>query len=216
MALYTSTYRYYDMILFLLGYLYFCVAINPAESLDLEPSFETERYSQSDMENCTHCLIRSHLDCSCQTYNDECLICCPGFSCCFCSDCTSCWHNQQKTISLYQINIYILCGYGIIGLIVIYYKICKKIKEGIVRTSMRRTLLQRDSGTSTNRSTSETVQERPPSYNEVCSAPSLYTSPYNMTSMEEAPPQYPGTPKLQERSRDSNESPATFSITQHI
>lgn len=215
MAIYTFTHRCRDvMTLFLLGYLYFCFAISPAKSLDIDTSAEITK-GYAGMENCTQCLVKSHLDCTCLLdYTNECFICCLGFSCCPCSDCTSCWHDEQKT-TLYEINMYILCGFGIIGLIILYYKICKKIKEQLALTSMRRRLLmERNSGSSTNQNTSEVVQQGPPSYNEVCDAPPLYTSPYNMTSMEEAPPQYPGTPK-QERSRDSN-LPAAFSVTQHM
>ncbi|XP_025155478.1 uncharacterized protein LOC105190655 isoform X5 [Harpegnathos saltator] len=50
-------------------------------------------------------------------------------------------------------------------------------------------------------STVDGLRERPPPYSEVCGAPPLYASPYNRTSMQDAPPRYPSTPKLQERCR---------------
>lgn len=44
--------------------------------------------------------------------------------------------------------------------------------------------MQRDSDDAlTNRRINEVAQERPPSYNECCGAPPLYTSPYNMVSI---------------------------------
>ncbi|XP_011254409.1 uncharacterized protein LOC105250148 isoform X2 [Camponotus floridanus] len=58
----------------------------------------------------------------------------------------------------------------------------------------------------THCSTIEGLRDRPPPYNETLySAPPLYTSPYNRASMQEAPPSYPGTPKLQERCQDTND-----------
>ncbi|KAL6423836.1 hypothetical protein ACFW04_010345 [Cataglyphis niger] len=73
-------------------------------------------------------------------------------------------------------------------------------------------------------STIEALRERPPPYNEMTyNAPPLYTSPYNRASMQEAPPSYPGTPKLQERSQDTNDQFSTrhstfvaTSIAQHM
>ncbi|XP_018402677.1 PREDICTED: uncharacterized protein LOC108779712 [Cyphomyrmex costatus] len=134
-------------------------------------------------------------------------------------------HEQQQLIIMTQIGIAMLFGLGIIGLIAFYCKLCTKPLQTSLRT--RRRHVHEEGDLTTYCSTIE-GQERPPSYNEAVrnasstntysdNAPPLYGSPYNRTSMSEAPPSYPGTPKSQEKSlhQNSNEPPSS-PIVQHM
>ncbi|XP_029669291.1 uncharacterized protein LOC115239084 isoform X2 [Formica exsecta] len=198
MAARSSIYKYDVMKVLLLGYLYFYIAyICPAKSSDLDTSWEIS------LENCS-------------AYNIKLKTC-------------TCWKNylgsenfyfremQQRFTTITQMSIFMLFGFGLIGLILIYCKICHRSRQ---RTRSIALQEERD----TQCSTIEDLRDRPPPYNEMAyNAPPLYTSPYNRASMQEAPPSYPGTPKLQERSQDTNDQfssrNSTFvasSIAQHI
>ncbi|XP_070149223.1 uncharacterized protein [Polyergus mexicanus] len=212
-------YKYDVMKVLLLGYLYFYIAyICPAKSLDLSTSWEI-RDEYTSLENCTYNIkLRT---CICwKNYLDRCVICCSGTSCCSCYDCTLCWKMQQRFTTITQISIFMLFGFGLIGLILIYCKICYRSRQRITRTRSIALQEERD----TQCSTIEDLRDRPPPYNEMAyNAPPLYTSPYNRASMQEAPPSYPGTPKLQERSQNTNDQfssrHSTFvasSIAQHM
>ncbi|GAB1869214.1 hypothetical protein CAJAP_10293 [Camponotus japonicus] len=202
MAAHSSIYKYDVIKAFLLRYLYFYIAIFvcPVKSLDLDTSCEIgERYI--GLENCTQCNVKLKT-CACWENLDRCIIYCPGTSCCSCYDCTLCWEDQRRLIIMMRIGIFILFGFGLIGLIIIYCKICNRTRQAITRTRCIVLREERD----THCSTIEGLRERPPPYNETLySAPPLYTSPYNRASMQEAPPSYPGTPKLQERCQDAND-----------
>ncbi|XP_029669290.1 uncharacterized protein LOC115239084 isoform X1 [Formica exsecta] len=212
MAARSSIYKYDVMKVLLLGYLYFYIAyICPAKSSDLDTSWEIS------LENCSAYNIKLKT-CTCwKNYLDRCVICCSGISCCSCYDCTLCWEMQQRFTTITQMSIFMLFGFGLIGLILIYCKICHRSRQ---RTRSIALQEERD----TQCSTIEDLRDRPPPYNEMAyNAPPLYTSPYNRASMQEAPPSYPGTPKLQERSQDTNDQfssrNSTFvasSIAQHI
>ncbi|KYM81779.1 hypothetical protein ALC53_07772 [Atta colombica] len=120
-----------------------------------------------------------------------------------------------------------LFGLGIFGLVAFYCKMCYKPIQASTRMH-RRHVVHEEGDLRTYCSTIE-GQERPPSYNEAVhnasstntysdNAPPLYTSPYNRMSMSEAPPSYPGTPKLQEKilHQNSNEPPSLSPIVQHM
>ncbi|XP_050462520.1 uncharacterized protein LOC126857290 [Cataglyphis hispanica] len=208
------------MKMLLLGSLYFYIAyIYPAKSSDLGTSWE-RRDEYINLENCSTYNIKLESCFYWKNYLDKCIICCSNISCCFCEDCTLCWEKQQRLITIMQIIISILFGLGLIGLIIIYCKICNRTRQRITRT--RCIVLQEERDTQC--STIEALRERPPPYNEMAyNAPPLYTSPYNRASMQEAPPSYPGTPKLQERSQDTNDQFSTrhstfvaASIAQHM
>ncbi|XP_024877217.1 uncharacterized protein LOC112458042 isoform X2 [Temnothorax curvispinosus] len=115
--------------LLLLGYLYFCIAINPIENSDWVARFPeiSERYASLD--NCTQCDVKQDSSCSCFRYGDKCAICCYSVSCCVCADCGMCRYTQQQLILMTQIGISILFGFGIVGLIVVYCKICNRYRK---------------------------------------------------------------------------------------
>ncbi|CAL1679734.1 unnamed protein product [Lasius platythorax] len=199
MAARSSIYKC-DVTKFLLGYLYFYIAINPVKSSDLDTSWKIgDKYI--GLENCTQCNVKPKT-CICHSL-DRCILCCSGVSCCTCYDCTPCQDDQRQLIIMTQVAISILFVFGLVSLIIIYCKICKRTRQNIARG--RCVLLQGQEPNNTPCSTIEDLRERPPPYNEVVySAPPLYTSPYNRASMQEAPPSYPGTPKPQERSQDTD------------
>ncbi|XP_024877216.1 uncharacterized protein LOC112458042 isoform X1 [Temnothorax curvispinosus] len=213
--------------LLLLGYLYFCIAINPIENSDWVARFPeiSERYASLD--NCTQCDVKQDSSCSCFRYGDKCAICCYSVSCCVCADCGMCRYTQQQLILMTQIGISILFGFGIVGLIVVYCKICNRTRQVARERRRLRVVLHEERDLVTQCSTIiEGLRDRPPSYNEVIRnaspvypsscAPPLYSSPYNRASMQEAPPSYPGTPKPQEKSRDSDELPSSLPVAQHM
>ncbi|XP_018351856.1 PREDICTED: uncharacterized protein LOC108754204 [Trachymyrmex septentrionalis] len=212
------------MNLFLFGYLCFCITISLTKSSDMDTHSDiSERYIYN-INNCTQCDDQQHSSCICFEYVDNCVICCSNVPCCVCANCATCW-QQQLTI-MTQIGIAMLFGLGIFGLIAFYCKMCYKPIQ--TSTRMRRRHVVREEGDLTYCSTIE-GQERPPSYNEAVhntsstnmysdSAPPLYASPYNRMFMSEAPPSYPGTPKLQEKilHQNSNEPPSSSSVVQHM
>ncbi|XP_028044527.2 uncharacterized protein LOC105837164 isoform X2 [Monomorium pharaonis] len=204
------------MNLLLLGYLSFCVAINPAESSDWEEEFTREIL---DLYNCTRCdEVEQDTSCLCFEYTDKCIVCCSGVPCCSCADCGLCWQkgNHRELIIMTQIIISVLFVFGIIGLFVVYFKICYRTRQH-TRRHRRCVVLHEERDLTTQCSIVEDLRDRPPSYNEVVrSAPPLYTSSYNRTSMQEAPPSYPGTPKPQEKTQDSNVLPSSPSVAQHM
>ncbi|XP_077273855.1 uncharacterized protein LOC143903787 isoform X1 [Temnothorax americanus] len=228
--------------LLLLGYLYFCIAVNPIENSDWVARFPeiSERYASLD--NCTQCDVKQDSSCTCFLYGDKCAICCSSVPCCVCADCAMCRYTQGQLILMTQIGISILFGFGVVGLIVVYCKICNRYRKTrtqqfssrtrqVARERRRlRVVLHEERDLVTQCSTIEgLLRDRPPSYNEVIRnaspvytsscAPPLYSSPYNRASMQEAPPSYPGTPKPQEKSRDSDElpsSPPVPPVAQHM
>lgn len=214
------------LLLLLLGYLCFCIAIDPIETSDWFNRLP-ELSNTTSYDNCTHCNEKQESSCVCLKYFHKCLVCCSSVSCCICEDCAPYWQEQQRLIIMTQIGISILFAFGIVGLIVVYCKICNRARQ---HTRTRRCIVSHEErDLTTHCSTIEDLRERPPSYNEVirsasqvytasCNqAPPLYTSPYNRMSMQEAPPSYPGTPKLQEKLQDSNEPPSSLPVVaQHI
>ncbi|XP_077273884.1 uncharacterized protein LOC143903787 isoform X4 [Temnothorax americanus] len=139
-------------------------------------------------------------------------------------------YTQGQLILMTQIGISILFGFGVVGLIVVYCKICNRTRQVARERRRLRVVLHEERDLVTQCSTIEgLLRDRPPSYNEVIRnaspvytsscAPPLYSSPYNRASMQEAPPSYPGTPKPQEKSRDSDElpsSPPVPPVAQHM
>ncbi|KYN13678.1 PREDICTED: uncharacterized protein LOC108766452 isoform X2 [Trachymyrmex cornetzi] len=136
-------------------------------------------------------------------------------------------HEQQQLMIMTQIGIAMLFGLGIFGLVAFYCKVCYKPIQTSTRTRRRRVV--REEGDLTTYCSTIEGQERPPTYNEAVrntsstnthsdSAPPLYTSPYNRMSMSEAPPSYPGTPKLQKKilHQSSNELPSSSPVVQHM
>ncbi|XP_029155249.1 LOW QUALITY PROTEIN: uncharacterized protein LOC114928310 [Nylanderia fulva] len=205
----SSIYKSDVMKSFLLGYLYFYIVIYPVKSSDLVTSWEISN-SYISFDNCTQCNVKPHV-CNCleDRLANKCLVCCSDVSCCFCYDCT-CRQNRQLII-MTQIAISILFTFGFLGLIIIYCKICSRTRRQVTRG--RCIVLQEQELDRTNCSVIEDLRERPPPYNEVpYSAPPLYTSPYNRTSMQEAPPSYPGTPKPQERSEATEQTLSRHSV----
>lgn len=213
------------MNLFLFGYLCFCVTISLTKSSDMDTHSEiSERYIYN-INNCTQCEVQQQSSCICFEYVDNCVICCSNVPCCVCANCATCWHGQQQLVIMTQIGIALVFGLSIFGLIVFYYKMCYKPIQTSTRTRRRHV---QEGDLTTYCSTIE-GQARPPSYNEAVrntsstnmysdSAPPLYASPYNRTSMSEAPPSYPGTPKLQEKilHQNSNEPPSSSPVVQHM
>ncbi|XP_072742861.1 uncharacterized protein [Anoplolepis gracilipes] len=202
MATCSSIYKYDVMQTFLLGYLYYYIAIYiyPVKSVDFDASWDIENEYNS-LQNCTQCNVKlSQCICWENNYLDKCIICCPRTPCCSCQNCTPCWEDRQRLIIMTQITITILFGFGVVGLIIIYCKMCNKRQ----RTARPRCIVLQEER-DTHCSTIEDLRERPPPYNEMpyC-APPLYSSPYNRASMQEAPPSYPGTPKLQERPQNTS------------
>ncbi|KAL0110268.1 hypothetical protein PUN28_013726 [Cardiocondyla obscurior] len=216
-------------LLLLLGYLCLCIAINPIESSDWDVTFPeiSESYNK-DFDNCTQCDLNQDTGCRCYAYIDSCLVCCPDLSsCCICKTCEQCWNEQRQLVIMTQIIISVLFGFGIIGLIIVYCKVCNRARH---HTRRRRIVLHEEHACdlTTQCSTVESLRDRPPSYNEIVrnappvytsfrdNAPPLYTSPYNRTSMQESPPSYPGTPKLQDKLEDSNNSLSSPTVAQHM
>ncbi|XP_011882371.1 PREDICTED: uncharacterized protein LOC105570052 [Vollenhovia emeryi] len=218
------------LLVLLLGSLCFCVAENPTESAEWDTRLPdmTEKYS---FRNCTQCDVQpGSTTCICFENSDACVICCSNVSCCICPDCFLCWYEQQQLILMTQIGISVLFACGIIGLIVVYCKICNRMRPRTRRARRRCIVLHEENDSTTPCSTVEGLRrERPPTYNEVIrssppvyassdnNAPPLYTSPSNRASMQEAPPSYPGTPKPQDKSKDDpNKFPSSPPIAQHI
>ncbi|XP_011173711.1 uncharacterized protein LOC105205860 isoform X4 [Solenopsis invicta] len=194
------------MNLFLLGYLCFCVAINLADSSDPETGFpEISENDSSD--NCSRC-DETEQDTSCVCFEDLDR------------------QEQQRLMLVTQIVISVLFALGMVGLVIVYLKICHKTRQHPTRR--RHIVLHEAQDLTTQSSIIESLRERPPSYNEVIrntpsvytsscnNAPPLYASPYNRASMQEAPPSYPGTPKPQEKIQDSNEPPSSLPVAQHM
>ncbi|XP_071569532.1 uncharacterized protein [Temnothorax nylanderi] len=220
------------LFLLLLGYLYFCIAVNPIENSDWVARFPeiSERYASLD--NCTQCDVKQDSSCICFDYgdkSDKCVICCSSvYPCCVCPDCAVCRRvvMHRRVILMTQISISILFGFGIIGLIVVYCRICNRTRQVARERRRLRVVLHEERDLVTQCSTIEGLRDRPPSYTEVVRnaspvytsscAPPLYSSPYNRASMQEAPPSYPGTPKPQEKSRDSDELPSSPPVAQHM
>ncbi|XP_011173706.1 uncharacterized protein LOC105205860 isoform X2 [Solenopsis invicta] len=214
------------MNLFLLGYLCFCVAINLADSSDPETGFpEISENDSSD--NCSRC-DETEQDTSCVCFEDldRCVIVCNSGLYCTCPNCNLCWQEQQRLMLVTQIVISVLFALGMVGLVIVYLKICHKTRQHPTRR--RHIVLHEAQDLTTQSSIIESLRERPPSYNEVIrntpsvytsscnNAPPLYASPYNRASMQEAPPSYPGTPKPQEKIQDSNEPPSSLPVAQHM
>lgn len=214
-------------ILLLLGYLCLCIAVNPIESSDWNARFTQLSDKYSSFDNCTQCDEQQELSCSCLDFFEKCIVCCSGNSCCICPNCAPCWYEQRQLIIMTGIVISTLFAFGIIGLIIVYCKICNRARQH-TRTHRRRVILHEARDLTVHCTTIEGLRERPPSYNEVVrstpsvhtssynNAPPLYTSPYNRASMQEAPPSYPGTPKPQEKLHDSNEPPFSLPVAQHM
>ncbi|KYQ49927.1 Huntingtin-interacting protein K [Trachymyrmex zeteki] len=134
-------------------------------------------------------------------------------------------HEQLQLIIMTQIGIAMLFGLSIIGMVAFYCKMRNKAIQTSTPTRRRRV----EEGDPTIYCSTIEGQERPPSYNEAVrntsstnaysdSAPPLYTSPYNRMSMSEAPPSYPGTPKLQEKifHQNSNEPSSSSPVVQYM
>ncbi|XP_018311321.1 uncharacterized protein [Mycetomoellerius zeteki] len=213
------------MNLFLFGYLCFCVTISLTKSseMDIYPEI-SERYIYT-LNNCTQCDVQQQSSCICFEYVDKCVICCSNVPCCVCANCTTCWHEQLQLIIMTQIGIAMLFGLSIIGMVAFYCKMRNKAIQTSTPTRRRRV----EEGDPTIYCSTIEGQERPPSYNEAVrntsstnaysdSAPPLYTSPYNRMSMSEAPPSYPGTPKLQEKifHQNSNEPSSSSPVVQYM
>ncbi|KAH0948971.1 hypothetical protein HN011_003492 [Eciton burchellii] len=185
-----------------------------------------------DLHNhCTQCDVGSESR-HCSYKTKDCLICYginaseSDTQCCYCYDCSLCWPERQwQVLKMTQVSISILFGFGILGLIIIYCKICKRTRRA---SRERHAMLQQEQEASMNCSTIEGIRDRPPPYSEVCNAPpvfmasrngapSLFGMLYNRAYMQEAPPSYPETPK-QERTRVSNEPPSSpqHNSIQHI
>ncbi|XP_032663113.1 uncharacterized protein LOC116840470 isoform X1 [Odontomachus brunneus] len=181
---------------FFLGYLYFCTAITLIVSLD--PSDAHIAFSKKyieTFENCTQCSSKqSNLRCTENPDGPGCIVC-YNQVCCFCNDCSFCWHAEWQLISMTYMSISILFLLGITGLFLMYCKLCNRARQPA------RCRAQQELNGTTRCNTVEDLRERPPLYSEVCGAPPLYTSPYNRVSMQDAPPRYPDTPKAQETCR---------------
>nr|XP_034193979.1 uncharacterized protein LOC117610538 isoform X4 [Osmia lignaria] len=102
-----------------------------------------------------------------------------------------------------QLVIFLIFVLGIFFAILIYCKSCS-------RTSARYSQNSSDESDRNQRGESENInslpyytlhesRDWPPSYSEACSAPPLYTAPFNRISMLEVPPVYPETPKSSDR-----------------
>jgi len=223
----------FHLLLLLLGYLCFCVAENPNDGSDWDARLPeiSERYAVQS--NCTDYDIKQDPSCISFIYYsiaDRCIVCCSGIPCCSCDDCTICWNEQRTLIIITQIGISILFVFGLIGLIIVYCKICNRTRWQTRADRRRRRVLLHEHRDLTQCSIIEGLQDRPPSYNEILhnagsppnytsslfppnTAPPLYTSPYNGMSTQEAPPSYPGTPKPQEK---SDRPPSSSPVTQHM
>ncbi|XP_020292086.1 uncharacterized protein LOC109858842 [Pseudomyrmex gracilis] len=212
-----------------LGYLYFYITVNSMESLgNVIPTSNWENFTESTEYfvklNCTQCNVIAEQLCNCSLENyGRYSICCSDSQCCYCENCVL-YQRRQDLLVIIEISVSVLCAFGILGLLVIYCKLCKRTRQNICRRP--RCIVFRDEyNTITHCSTIEGLRERPPPYSEVAhstsvhtssnNAPPLYTSPYNRTSMQEAPPSYPGTPKPQERTQLFDQ-PSTVSVTQHM
>lgn len=217
------------MNLLILGYLSFCVATSLTENSEWNTRFPEIPDRYVDFDNCTRCDVKRESSCFCHEYVDlyKCVICCSNIPCCVCEECTTCWYEQRQLIIMTEIGISMLFGIGIVGLLIVYYKICNRTRQQHTRRRRRRIVLHEE--LTTYPSIIEDLRERPPSYNEVVrnapsihtsfsnNAPPLYTfSSYNGTFMQEAPPSYPGTPKPQEKIQDCNEPPSSSAVAQHI
>lgn len=123
----------------------------------------------------------------------------------FCVGYTKCWSKDWSLITATQISVFILFVLGIVSVIIMYLRVCNRI---IQRAYSNRAIPQSERNDQGNPNMSQISiienRDRPPSYSEACSAPPLYSSPYNRVSMLEPPPVYPETPKLSERNSPSN------------
>ncbi|XP_014481630.1 PREDICTED: uncharacterized protein LOC106748011 [Dinoponera quadriceps] len=168
--------------------------------------------------NCTQCNVKPNTSCLCLENTGpkgECIIYCPkNEECCLCDNCSLCWSAEWQLMTMTHISVSILFGLGITGLILMYCKLCNRTRR-LARTRCLR--VQQELNGTSYCNTIEDSRERPPLYSEVCGAPPLYTSPYNMASMQDVPPRYPDTPKSQERCRCFRDTtPSVPPVAQHM
>ncbi|XP_029045925.1 uncharacterized protein LOC114877469 isoform X2 [Osmia bicornis bicornis] len=102
-----------------------------------------------------------------------------------------------------QLVIFLIFVLGIFFAILIYCKSCSRTSARYSQNSSHESdCNQRGESENINSLPCNTLYEsrdRPPSYSEACSAPPLYTAPFNRISMLEVPPVYPETPKSSDR-----------------
>ncbi|XP_076395384.1 uncharacterized protein LOC143265697 [Megachile rotundata] len=95
-----------------------------------------------------------------------------------------------------QLVIFLIFIFGIFFAVLIY---CKNCTRGARRYSQDSERNLESNENSLQYCTLRESRDRPPSYSEACSAPPLYTAPFNRISMLEPPPVYPETPKTFDR-----------------
>ncbi|KAG7190079.1 hypothetical protein KM043_006217 [Ampulex compressa] len=188
---------------------------------------EPDVFSHLDLfHNCTN--ISTDASCLCFDCNVyRCLLCCPPQSCCYYDGDHLCNRTSEwNTVRVIQISILILFVLGVISMIIIYFRICRRATrvEYMSHIVIRRRQNERGSmrdelnddsirATTGLRGGAETLPDRPPPYSEIGSAPPLYTSPFNRVSMLEAPPVYPEGGKSSEEVSPPN---TTTPNTHHI
>ncbi|XP_076182870.1 uncharacterized protein LOC143154791 [Ptiloglossa arizonensis] len=128
--------------------------------------------------------------------------------------------KDWTTVSTVQIVTFIFFVCGIFFAIIMYCKVCMSVcRTSNIRYSEHSECQSEHNNENRNTCVSQyyTIYEsrdRPPPYNEACSAPPLYGSPFNRAAMLDAPPVYPETPKPIDRM--SHPTDSAFSIVHHL
>lgn len=57
-----------------------------------------------------------------------CILCCKGTSpfCCTCHECSTCWNKNWSLITATQITVFLLFVFGIIFVMMMYFRTCKR------------------------------------------------------------------------------------------
>ncbi|XP_017753749.1 PREDICTED: uncharacterized protein LOC108546271 [Eufriesea mexicana] len=116
-------------------------------------------------------------------------------------------NKGESAFTATQIIFILLSIFGLFLAMLIYCKVCSRASS-MAYSEYIAYLDEHNSNISSRSMYSDSIYEssmdRPPSYNEACSAPPLYTSPFNRVAMLEAPPVYPEIPTVSDRVSRAN------------